>query len=52
MPVIIYMSSLEKKSIQVFYPFFNWVAWFSDIELYELIMYLDINPWSCWILQH
>ena len=32
-----------KMSIQVFYPFFNRVVWFFDVELYELFKYLDIN---------
>ena len=33
------MLSLEEISIQVFCPFFNWVAWFFDVELYELLIY-------------
>ena len=33
-------------SIQVFYPFFNWVICVLTIELYELLIYFDINPLS------
>ena len=33
------MLSLEEISVQVFCPFFNWVVWFFDVELYELLMY-------------
>ena len=29
----------EKRSIQFFCPFFNWVVWFFDIELHELFVY-------------
>ena len=30
-------SSLEKMSIQVFCPFFNWVVGFFAVELYKLL---------------
>jgi len=33
------MSSLEKKSIQAFCPFLNWVVCLFDVELYELFIY-------------
>ena len=28
----------------VFFPLFDWVVCFSGIELYELLVYLEINP--------
>ena len=34
------MSSLEKCPIQVFCPLFKRVVWFSDIEFYELFIYV------------
>ena len=35
-----------EMSIQVFFPLFDWVVYFSGIELHELIIYLEINPLS------
>ena len=35
-----------KMSIQIFCPLFNWVVCFFDIELYELLVYFEINPLS------
>ena len=32
------MSSLKKRSTQVFCPFFDWVQFFFDTELYELFI--------------
>ena len=33
------MSSLEKCLFRSFFPLFDWVVCFSDIELYELLIY-------------
>ena len=33
------MSFLENMPIQALCLFFNWVVWFSDIDLYELFAY-------------
>ena len=33
-------------SVSVFFPLFDWGVSFSGIELYELLVYLEINPLS------
>ena len=33
------MSSLEKSLFRSFFPLFDWVVYFSGIELYELLVY-------------
>ena len=33
-------------SVKVFYPLFDWVVCFSGIDLYELLVYFEINPLS------
>ena len=43
--LIIYMSSLEKCS-SVFCPLFYWVVCFSNIELYEMLVYFGVNSLS------
>ena len=43
------MSSLEKCLFRSF-PFFDWVVCFSDIKLYELLLYFGINPLSVVLL--
>ena len=35
-----------EMSVEVFFPFFDWVVCFSGIELYELLYILEINPLS------
>ena len=40
------LSSLEKCLFRSFFPLFDWVVCFSGIELYELLIYLEINPLS------
>ena len=44
--LVICMSSLEKASIQILCPVFNWAVCFYEVELYEYFAYLDINPLS------
>ena len=36
----------EEMSVSVFCPFFDWAICFSDVELYEKLIYLEINPLS------
>ena len=40
------MSSLKKCLFRSFSPLFDWVVYFSGIELYELLVYFEINPLS------
>ena len=40
------MSSLEKFSLQVPFSLFDWPVCFSGIELYKLLVYLEINSLS------
>ena len=35
-----------EMSVKVFYPLFDWVVCFSDIDLYEPLAYFEINPLS------
>ena len=35
-----------EMSVKVFYPLFDWVVCFSGIDLYELLVYFEINPLS------
>ena len=45
-PLAICMSPLKKCLFRSFSPLFDWVVCFSGIELYELIVYFEINPLS------
>ena len=40
------MSSLEKCLFSSLAHFFDWVIYFSGIELQELLVYLEVNPLS------
>ena len=40
------MSSLKKCLFRSFSPLFDWIVCFSGIELYELLVYFEINPLS------
>ena len=35
----------EKISVQILYPFFNWITCYLAIELYDILI-LNINPFS------
>ena len=35
-----------ETSVQVFFPLFDWIVCFSGIDLYELLVYFEINPLS------
>ena len=35
-----------EMSVQVFFALFHWAVCFPGIELYELLVYLEINPLS------
>ena len=35
-----------EMSVYVFFPHFDWVVCFSGIELYELLIYTELNPLS------
>ena len=37
---------LGEMSVYIFGPFFDWVIYFSGIELQELLVYFEINPLS------
>ena len=44
--LVICMSSLKKCLFRTFSPVFDCVDCFSGIELYELLVYFEINPLS------